>query len=214
MNYYPFHIGDYAVRTRHLSPLEDLALRRMLDLYYQTEHSLPPDPAQVARLISLPVEFLAIVESVLKEFFVATPRGFSNTRCEAELGRYRAQVEHGKKGARKRWRNRERSTPQDVGENRGPIATPLGDQCHPSSNQNQNQNQEMDGRMDTLGSALSQKENYLHRSSSEGQAGPATWDGWPPDIVSACANKLDAMKAANGPGRPAAARSGKGGYRG
>ena len=32
MNYYNFHIGDYARRTRHLTVLEDLFYRRLLDL--------------------------------------------------------------------------------------------------------------------------------------------------------------------------------------
>lgn len=34
MNYFPFHVGDYAAHTAHLEPLEDLAYRRMLDAYY------------------------------------------------------------------------------------------------------------------------------------------------------------------------------------
>ena len=37
MNYYPFHLGDYAARTAHLEPMEDLAYRRLLDLYYLGE---------------------------------------------------------------------------------------------------------------------------------------------------------------------------------
>ena len=40
MNYYNFHIGDYARRTRHLSVIEDLFYRRLLDLYYTTEAPL------------------------------------------------------------------------------------------------------------------------------------------------------------------------------
>ena len=50
MNYYPFHIGDYASHTRHLTLMEDLAYRRLLDLYYLHERPLN------AR--STPVEFL------------------------------------------------------------------------------------------------------------------------------------------------------------
>jgi len=34
MHYYQFNIGDYASHTRHLSDLEDLAYRRLLDAYY------------------------------------------------------------------------------------------------------------------------------------------------------------------------------------
>ncbi|NDC25981.1 MAG: DUF1376 domain-containing protein, partial [Proteobacteria bacterium] len=34
MHYYPFHVGDYQAHTAHLTNTEDLAYRRMLDLYY------------------------------------------------------------------------------------------------------------------------------------------------------------------------------------
>jgi uncharacterized protein YdaU (DUF1376 family) len=50
MNYYPFHIGDYISHTSHLSDLEDLAYRRMIDLYYQTEEPFE-DIAWVARKV-------------------------------------------------------------------------------------------------------------------------------------------------------------------
>ncbi|NDH69342.1 MAG: DUF1376 domain-containing protein, partial [Gammaproteobacteria bacterium] len=33
MHYYQFHIGDYKSHTHHLSLLEDLAYRRLLDFY-------------------------------------------------------------------------------------------------------------------------------------------------------------------------------------
>jgi len=42
MNYYPFHVGDYAAHTAHLEPMEDLAYRRMLDVYYLREEPLQP----------------------------------------------------------------------------------------------------------------------------------------------------------------------------
>lgn len=51
MNYYPFHIGDYASATRHLSWDEDAAYRRLLDLYYTTEKPIPLDERSVFRLL-------------------------------------------------------------------------------------------------------------------------------------------------------------------
>ena len=68
MNYYPFHVGDYAAHTAHLDLLEDLAYRRMLDLYYLRECALPHDPAEVARLIRMRGN-VAEVTAVLREFF-------------------------------------------------------------------------------------------------------------------------------------------------
>ena len=34
MHFYQFNIGDYASHTRHLNPIEDIAYRRLLDIYY------------------------------------------------------------------------------------------------------------------------------------------------------------------------------------
>lgn len=84
MNYYPFHLGDYAAHTAHLEPMEDLAYRRMLDKYYLREGSLPPNPADVARLVRMRQQ-IAEVEAVLKEFFTLTSEGWVHRRCEQEI---------------------------------------------------------------------------------------------------------------------------------
>ena len=86
MNFYPFHVGDYASHTAHLEPMEDLAYRRMLDLYYLREAPLPNDVQEVARLIRMRNN-LAEVESVLNEFFILTDIGWSSDRCQNELCR-------------------------------------------------------------------------------------------------------------------------------
>ena len=86
MNYYPFHIGDYATHTAHLEPLEDLAYRRLLDLYYLREGPLPSDIQECARLVRLR-SHVEVVEAVLKEFFLEYPSGWINERCDAELSR-------------------------------------------------------------------------------------------------------------------------------
>ena len=87
MNYYPFHLGDYAAHTAHLEPLEDLAYRRMLDLYYLRECALPQESAEIARLIRLRSK-VSEVESVLREFFTNNDGdGWIHSRCEAEIRR-------------------------------------------------------------------------------------------------------------------------------
>jgi len=53
MHYFQFNIGDYASHTRHLSLLEDLAYRRLLDLYYLKDGELFGDEADVARQIGM-----------------------------------------------------------------------------------------------------------------------------------------------------------------
>ena len=85
MNYYPFHLGDYAADTSHLEPMEDLAYRRMLDLYYRTEKPLP-EPSEIARLIRMR-DHAATIRDVLNEFFVSSPDGFRHARCDAEIAK-------------------------------------------------------------------------------------------------------------------------------
>ena len=86
MNYYPFHLGDYAAHTAHLEAMEDLAYRRMLDAYYLREGPLPAEPQEVARLIRMR-QHIAEVEAVLREFFELTPEGWRHSRCDEEIER-------------------------------------------------------------------------------------------------------------------------------
>lgn len=84
MNYYPFHLGDYATHTAHLEPMEDLAYRRMLDLYYRTEFPLPDETEEIARLIRMKGHEEAI-DQILCEFFESTENGWFHARCDAEI---------------------------------------------------------------------------------------------------------------------------------
>ena len=69
MHFYQFHIGDYISHTRHLSLMEDLAFRRLLDFYYL--HEVPIKQRDIARQIGMR-EFEQEVLTVLNEFFVST----------------------------------------------------------------------------------------------------------------------------------------------
>jgi uncharacterized protein YdaU (DUF1376 family) len=84
MFYYQFNIGDYATHTRHLSLMEDLAYRRLLDWYYLNEKPLPKDHKKVAKLI-LMNECLTDVEQVLNEFFECVEQGWINKRADYEI---------------------------------------------------------------------------------------------------------------------------------
>jgi uncharacterized protein YdaU (DUF1376 family) len=86
LNYYPFHVGDYAAHTAHLEPMEDLAYRRLLDQYYLREGALPADIQATAKLIRMR-SCAADVESVLNEFFVLTDEGWMHNRCDSEIER-------------------------------------------------------------------------------------------------------------------------------
>lgn len=90
MIWYKFHLGDYITHTTHLSDAEDLAYRRLLDLYYMSERPIPLDTNLVSRKIRLDLD---ITESVLNEFFEKTPDGYRNSRCDAEVEKYQQRVE-------------------------------------------------------------------------------------------------------------------------
>ena len=94
MNFYPFHIGDYASATAHLSILEDGVYRRLLDCYYTREEPLPVDVRQCCRLVRAqsPDERQA-VDDVLREFFELTPHGWRHSRCDDELAHFVAKRE-------------------------------------------------------------------------------------------------------------------------
>lgn len=100
MNFYPFHIGDYISHTSHLSDAEDLAYRRLIDLYYQTEVPFPHDLHMLARKVKSTTE---IVDILLNEFFEFADNSWHNTRADREISKYHAMQDGGRKGAAIRW---------------------------------------------------------------------------------------------------------------
>jgi len=87
MHFYKFHIGDYMSHTRHLSLLEDLAYRRLLDFYFL--HEQPIKHRDAARQIGMR-EHEEDVLTVLNEFFLSTDDGFVNPRANKEIQEYKA----------------------------------------------------------------------------------------------------------------------------
>jgi uncharacterized protein YdaU (DUF1376 family) len=129
MHFYQFHIGDYKSHTHHLSPMEDLAYRRLLDHYYL--HEAPIKQRDIARQIGLRDNEQEVL-TVLNEFFVSTDAGFINPRADEEIAKYRKFSEDGKKGAAKRWHkdgNGEGNSP--------PNATPMATNNHKPITNNQ-----------------------------------------------------------------------------
>lgn len=93
MHYYQFHIGDYASHTRHLSLMEDLAFRRLLDFYYL--HEKPILQRDIARQIGMRDQEQDVL-TVLNEFFISTDEGFVSPRADKEIKDYK---EHQAKSA-------------------------------------------------------------------------------------------------------------------
>jgi uncharacterized protein YdaU (DUF1376 family) len=118
MNFYPFHIGDYLSHTSHLTDEEDLAYRRMIDLYYQTEEPFK-DTAKLARKVRSSFE---IVGSLLHEFFVQENGAWHNKRADVEIAKYKAMKDGGRKGAALRWHKGSDSLP-NTPPNHSPMQT-------------------------------------------------------------------------------------------
>ena len=100
MHFYDFNIGDYAKKTQHLTNEEDLAYRRLLDLYYDSENPvLTSGLATLSRRLRVSEQSL---ENVLSEFF---PDG-KNKHADEKIAEYYAylakQKANGSKGGRKK----------------------------------------------------------------------------------------------------------------
>jgi uncharacterized protein YdaU (DUF1376 family) len=122
MHYFNFNIGDYASHTRHLSLLEDLAYRRLIDAYYLSEKPFIGSPADIAKDIGMMSE-IEEVYYVLSKFFESTESGWINKRCDEEIAKYHEKQEQavkaGKASAQARFNKR--STTVQPTNNQEPI---------------------------------------------------------------------------------------------
>lgn len=127
MHYYQFHIGDYKSHTTHLDLLEDLAYRRLLDIYYLHERPLNTGVASVARQIGMR-EHEDKVQLILEEFFKLTEAGWIHGRADVEIAKYQEFIAAGKRGAAKRWGKVEHKPDHTEANGEGnspPNATPI-----------------------------------------------------------------------------------------
>jgi uncharacterized protein YdaU (DUF1376 family) len=103
MHYYQFSIGDYRAATAHLTNEEDLAYRRLLDMYYDTEQKIPLDTQWVSRRIRVDAH---VVRDVLNDMFVQHEDGWFHARCADVIEQYHAMAEknraNGRLGGRKK----------------------------------------------------------------------------------------------------------------
>jgi uncharacterized protein YdaU (DUF1376 family) len=122
MHYYQFNIGDYLSHTKHLDVMEDLAYRRLLDLYYLHERPLNSGIASVARQIGMR-DHETEVKSVLEEFFHLSQDGWINDRANKEIKHFHSKIDQasraGKASAERRMSAR--STDVQPTNNQEPI---------------------------------------------------------------------------------------------
>ena len=102
MHYYQFNIGDYKSHTEHLSEMEDLTYRRMLDWYYLHEKPLPPDYGEIARLIRMR-SHIDCIAVVLHEYFDITDDGWIHHRANAEIAKAGEKSSKASQSAKARW---------------------------------------------------------------------------------------------------------------
>jgi uncharacterized protein YdaU (DUF1376 family) len=120
MHYYQFNIADYRSATVHLSNEEDLAYRRLLDMYYDMEQKIPLDAQWVARRIRVDA---SVIQDVLSDMFEKQDDGWFHARCQETIEHYHAMAEknraNGKLGGRRK---------NPVGSDSQPIAKATNNQ--------------------------------------------------------------------------------------
>jgi uncharacterized protein YdaU (DUF1376 family) len=113
MHYYQFNIGDYVSHTRHLSPIEDIAYRRLLDAYYLSERPLNIGVTAVARQIGMR-EYEAEVKLVLEEFFELGEDGWINTRADKEINHFHSKIQQASRAGKASAERRSNARSADV----------------------------------------------------------------------------------------------------
>lgn len=102
MHYYQFNIGDYKSHTEHLSEMEDLTYRRLLDWYYLHESPIPLDLTEIARQIRMRSHSDCIA-LVLQEYFERTEIGWIHHRANKEIAKTGEKSEKASASAKARW---------------------------------------------------------------------------------------------------------------
>ena len=126
MHYYSFHVSDYIHDTAHLDNDEDLAFRRLLDLYYTQEKPIPNKTQEVARRIRM-AKHIDAVQIVLEEFFMfdIEQDHWFHKRCDETIAAYQAKAERnrqiGKLGGRPKVNPQETQTVTKQNPNQEPI---------------------------------------------------------------------------------------------
>lgn len=103
MHYYTWFSKDYNNATMHLTIVEDMAFRRMLDWCYREEKQLPKNISEICKLIRYTKRQSKVVKAILDEFFIETEDGFINKKVSEELSRFQKKSEKAKKSAQQRW---------------------------------------------------------------------------------------------------------------
>lgn len=128
MHYYQFNIGDYMKHTARLSLMEDLAYRRMLDLYYLNDGPITSDVKRLARQVGMSGNEDEIV-FVLSEFFQLDGEVYRNARADRDLESYKAKADRARANGRSGGR-----PPKQKDEDEKPSGLFIGSEGEPTAN--------------------------------------------------------------------------------
>jgi len=102
MHWFKFDIKAYASHTAHLSEMEDLAYRRMMDWCYLHEEPLPLELDRIAKLIRMRTHSECIAD-VLQEFWIEEEDGYYHAKINDDIAKYRSKSDKAKAAAEARW---------------------------------------------------------------------------------------------------------------
>ena len=89
MYYYSHHMRDFNSATKHLTRVERMLYRGLIELYYDTERPLVSDIERLCRRVGATEQGdNDAISYVLSEFFTLESDGYNNFRCNEEIARY------------------------------------------------------------------------------------------------------------------------------
>lgn len=123
MHYYQFNPKEHALASYHLNNEEDLAFRRLKDMYHETEKPISLDIDSVARRLRLETQW---VLNVLKDFFFQAEDGWHIAEIDAEIARYQSNAAKNKANGAKGGRPKREKEPDGnpMGYESQPIGNP------------------------------------------------------------------------------------------
>lgn len=101
MDWYKFSIVEHQRDTAEMPDAEDLAYRRLMDLYYLNEGPIPVGIDELVDLVRLDAD---VIEPVLEGFFKITEQGYLHegwqVQIEARIARRLSNQQCGRLGGR------------------------------------------------------------------------------------------------------------------
>lgn len=123
--WFPFYIADYQADTMHLTRDQHGAYFLLMMAYYRRERGLPDDDTYLAGVAKATKHEWKRLRPVMAEFFTVKDGIWWHKRIETEIAqletRKNFQRKAGKAGARSRWGNSTKSTPDPMAEAMAPL---------------------------------------------------------------------------------------------